>query len=327
MQMMHTAGMKDLAPELRDLLDRQQKLIRRDQLLAHGVSPAAVKWMVRTGRWQRILTGIYATFTGALGADHRLVAAALHGGPDSQITGAAALRWHKFRYVPQSEFVHVLVPHTVRRNSSGFVVVNRTTRLDGLSKLRPAFQICSVARAVADAARASTDLGDVRACVAESVQRRLTTVRDLFVELDDGPLRDSGLLRRALADIAAGARSAPEADLRDVLSTSKILPTVLWNPRLTTAEGVRLPTPDGWIAEVGIALEVDSREYHLTPEGWQRTIRRHNLLSQHGALVLHFTPAQVRNERAAVLEAVERAYEERAGSGARFTTIRATPIA
>src|SRR5215211_4476757 len=200
-------------PELDTLLNRQRQLIRRDQLDAVGVSLDAVRWRIRTRRWQRVLPGLYGAFPGALDANQRLLAALLHTGAESQITGAAALRWHSFRYVPQTELVHVLVPHTVRRSSAGFVVVQRTTRLDPLSRIRGGLRVCSVVRAVADAARVSRDLAEVRACVAEAVQNRRATPAELFAELDSGPTPRSALLRSASAEIAAGARSAPEAEL------------------------------------------------------------------------------------------------------------------
>lgn len=45
-------------------------------------------------------------------------------------------------------------------------------------------------------------------------------------------------------------------------------------------------------------------------------MRRHNLLSSYGALVLHFTPSEVRRRRRSVRETVERACAERLGTGA-----------
>jgi hypothetical protein len=103
-----------------------------------------------------------------------------------------------------------------------------------------------------------------------------------------------------------------------VLKRSTRLPPIRWNPRLVTVPAGRpLPTPDGWLPDVGIALEVDSREFHTSPESWARTLERHNVLSSYGALVLHFLPAAVRRRPAQVLDRVEQAYQERLRSGAR----------
>ncbi len=55
----------------------------------------------------------------------------------------------------------------------------------------------------------------------------------------------------------------------------------------------------------------------LVPHGvrrkydWRRTLSRHNLLSQYGIIVLHFTPAEIRREPRRVLRAIERTYQAR----------------
>ena len=109
--------------------------------------------------------------------------------------------------------------------------------------------------------------------------------------------------------------SAPEAAAQEALRRSTVVPTILWNPTLESAEGERLPRPDGWIPDAAIALEIDSREYHLDPDGWEKTLFRHNLLAQEGALVLHFTPSDVRRPNR-VLRTVEKAYRQRVAAGA-----------
>jgi very-short-patch-repair endonuclease len=71
------------------------------------------------------------------------------------------------------------------------------------------------------------------------------------------------------------------------------------------------PTPDGYIEEARLALEVDSREFHLTPDDWERTLNHHNRLAAAGILVLHFTPKQIREEPSRVRSQIEDAYRER----------------
>jgi hypothetical protein len=122
----------------------------------------------------------------------------------------------------------------------------------------------------------------------------------------------TALARQALTEVLAGVRSAPEAELREITSRSTILPPILWNPRLTTEDGVELPTPDGWIADGAIALEVDSREHHSSPDDWRRTLRRHNVLTQRGSIVLHFTPLEIRTQPRQVLRSIEQTYLARA---------------
>ena len=84
-------------------------------------------------------------------------------------------------------------------------------------------------RAVADTVRGMTSLRDVRAVVADAVQRSRCQVQDLAAELSGGPNVGSALFREALADVADGIRSAAEADLKDLLVRSG-LPMPLFNP-------------------------------------------------------------------------------------------------
>ena len=82
---------------------------------------------------------------------------------------------------------------------------------------------------------------------------------------------------------------------------------------------------DAWWPEAGGAAEVDSREWHLSPADWERTLRRHARLTAHGILVLHFTPKQIRAEPAAVAAAIRAALDAaRAGGQPRVRALPAT---
>ena len=72
---------------------------------------------------------------------------------------------------------------------------------------------------------------DVRAMVADAVQRGHCSVPDLCTELNAGPSVGSALFRQALTDVADGIRSAAEGDLKDLLTKSR-LPMPLFNASL-----------------------------------------------------------------------------------------------
>ncbi len=298
------------------LFHGQCGLATRQQLLAAGLADQDIRQQVRAGRWQRVLPALYANTTGAITIEQRRVATAMYASPSAQLTGISALTWHGFRHLPSDPFMHVLVPHQVRRSSRGFIRVHRTHRLDPYAKRLERYVVCSVARAVADACRGLSDLRAVRAIVAEAVQRGLAPVGLLEQELELAGSHRTALLRRALREIDAGARSAPEVDFQQIFASGAQVSQILWNPQLEAFDGTALPSPDGWMPEVGIALEVDSREYHLSPEDWERTMRRHNQLASYGALVLHFTPFEARHRRRHVRATVERAYAKRLADGA-----------
>ncbi len=72
----------------------------------------------------------------------------------------------------------------------------------------------------------------------------------LVHELNRGPIRDSALLRQALAEVAQGVRSVTEADFLDLIKRSG-LPVPLLNARICTADGTLIAIPDAWWPEAG----------------------------------------------------------------------------
>ena len=155
------------------------------------------------------------------------------------------------------------------------------------------------ARAVADTAWLLSDVRDVRAVVADAVQRGRCTVPELAGELRDGPVRDSARFRSVLAEVAEGIRSTAEGDLRDLIRTAR-LPTPLFNASLYIGDTF-IVRPDAWWPDAAVAVEVDSKEFHLLPEDWEQTMRRHRRMTAAGLSVLHLSPRQLRAEPRQVL--------------------------
>jgi hypothetical protein len=287
----------------RDLLQRvsgdQFGVLGRSQALEIGMSPGAIDRLVQPGgRWQKIVPGVYATTTGAVNPDQRAMAALLHTGPHSVVTGAAAVRRHRLRCAGLNE-VEVLVPFGTRVQSVGFVRVVHTTRMPESIYATSGIRFAPLERAVADAARGMTRLSDVRAVVAEAKQRGNCDLAALTRELREGPSAGSRFLRIALAEVTAGIRSAAEADLKSIIDTSGI-EEPLYNASLYAADGTFLGIADAWWQRAGVAAEVDSREYHLSPDDYARTTTRHNRMAQHGINVLHFLPSTLKRDPAAV---------------------------
>ncbi|WP_229402615.1 type IV toxin-antitoxin system AbiEi family antitoxin domain-containing protein [Micromonospora okii] len=318
--------MTDHPPELDRTAQRQQQIVTRSQLLAAGFDDMHLYRQTRRGRWQRVLPATYALFTGTLTDEQRRISAALYAGPQAQLTGIAALIWYGFRYSPRSDDVHLIVPHHARRSSSGHAVVARALALDAKARHTELYAVCSPARAVVDAARDLRHLRPVRAIVAEAVQRGFADLPALDEEIRRARRSRTALVRKAFSEVVDGTRSAPEAELRECLAGSRLLPEILWNPRLLAGDGGTLPTPDAYLVDAAVALEVDSQEYHFSPGDWARTLDRHNELSRHGVLILHFTPAQIRRDPGRIRRVVEDACESRRGVGA-TTRVRPAPRA
>ena len=188
---------------LDELTLAQDGIVHLDQLMAIGLTRATIRWRLQAERWQQVLPWVYATFTGELSPRQRLIAAQLYGGPDTQVTGTEALSLYGLRYLPRDKYVRMLIPHTAKRMSRDFVKVHRTIRMDPHTRPKGPLRL-----------------------VAEAVQRGFCTVAQLSEELAAAPKRGLAGLRAAIEEVAGGARSAPEAEARDLFATSTVLPQV-----------------------------------------------------------------------------------------------------
>jgi hypothetical protein len=286
-------------------LARQYQVISRSQALAHGMTSSALRQRLRPGGpWQRLLPGVFLAVTGTPTTEQRSMAALLYAGTGGLVTGTAAVGLWGVQ-APRSTMIDVLIPATRQRRSTGFVRIHLTARMpDQVFTMGPV-RLVPLVRAVADAARDMTALADVRAVVAAAVQLGKCTPELLAAELEAGPVQSSALLRVAVSDVCDGIRSSPEADLKHLLRRAKIEDPV-FNPRLYAGDEF-IGSPDAWWPDAGIAGEVDSRAYHLSPHDHERTLARDARMAAHGITVLHFTPRPIRTQPATVIAAIRSA--------------------
>jgi very-short-patch-repair endonuclease len=306
---------------LKTILQKQQQVIGRGQAMACGMTRGTLRYKTRPGGpWQDLLPGTYLAATGAPTSTQREIAALIYAGSGSVITGAAALHYHRIR-APQTAVITVLVPHHRQVISTDSVRIWRTTRMPPIPLHVGPVRVALPARAVADTARALPSLRDVRAVVADAVQSRRCPIFLLADELQEGPRRGSALLRQAIAEVEDGIRSVAEADFRDLLSRARV-PKPMFNARILAGRTFVAET-DAWWQRAGVAAEVDSREWHLSPAEWESTMRRHAAMTAHGILVLHFAPTMIRTDSANVVKQIREALKT--GSARPPLNLRALP--
>ena len=306
---------------LAELIAKQNGVVTRSQTRRCDMSNDALRHRTRDdGSWQVLLPGTYMTSTGTPTLVQRQTAAVLYAGPGSVITGPAALAKHRIR-APRTEAVDVLIPHERRRRSLNFVRVSRTSRMPGLLFRDGPITYVPPERAVADTVRGLRDLGEVRAVVADGVQRGTVLLWQLTDELSCGPVQGSARLRQVLEEVADGVRSSAEGDLRTLVRRER-LPEPMYNPRLFAGDTF-IGVPDAWWPEAGVAVEIESRQWHLSPGDWERTMARAARMSAYGIVVLHFPPRRLVNEPRRVAGEIRAAVE--AGRQRGRLSIRARP--
>jgi hypothetical protein len=298
-----------LAIEL--LLKTQDGLITRQQAL-ESLSQAEIS--SRLGKfWQVVLPGVYAGFTGALTARHRMRAALLHAGPGALVNDQSALRAYRVPFVPDDMFSRVLVGAAVQRSSGEFVVVRRTTRLpkptvvDGLPTV-------PLERALCEFVARHPDERDGFAVLAAAVQRRQVGIERLTVEITRSANRGRPKLVRGIAKLGIGLRSVAEDDFRRLLTRSAVLPEPLWNPLIRLPGGLEL-RPDALFVESALVHETNGRAFHADDDAFEAMQRRNDALVAAGLTVLHNAPRRIRTESARVLAELEECHARLAGRG------------
>jgi len=308
---------------LHRLLSKQDGVISRQQALDCGMSLGQFRHRVRPGGpWKRLLPGVYLTVTGTPTRGQLEIAVLRYAGAGSVITGLAALRRSGVR-VPDHRVITVLVRRGQTREDRAFARVWPTTRMPEYVLVDGPVEFTMVPRAIADAAREVPSFRDFRALLADSVQRRRCKIDVLARELADTPRKQSSWLRQALGEVADGVRSVAEADLRELIIRAG-LPKPMFNARLFAGKQF-LGAVDAWWPEAGVAAEVDSQEWHFSPDDWERTLARHTRMVEYGILVQHFPPRRIRTEPDQVVAAIRAALRkgrERAG-----LDVRARPAA
>jgi hypothetical protein len=260
-----------MSDELVQLAAAQDGLLTRHQLLTHGVTVDAIRHALgRNGRWRRIVNGIYAAFTGPLQERHLVRAALLYAGPGAMVTGSTACRAYGLRYAPAAGRTQLLVPESVQRARIAIANIRRTRALPVPRDVQ-SFPCAPPERAAVDACRDQRSLRTVRAVLCEVVQRGLTTPQHLVATLAQGQSNGSALPRRALEDIVAGCRSAPECEFGDMVLRSTILPEPAWNTPLPDPRGADI-YPDARLAQARLLLEMESVGWHPL-RGCSRTHR------------------------------------------------------
>jgi predicted transcriptional regulator of viral defense system len=113
---------------LKELLDRQVGVLARAQAHACGITDEVIEGRLRAGVWQRIVPGVYATFSGPLSRDARLAAAVLYAGDGAVLSHETAAELAGLVDEP-STLIHITVPLLRHPRPVPGVVYHRSCRV------------------------------------------------------------------------------------------------------------------------------------------------------------------------------------------------------
>jgi hypothetical protein len=249
--------------ELLVLLSVQAGIVDRRQALDVGFSRRQISYRLRSGAWQRVYPGVYATFTGPLPREARLWAAVRFAGDGAMVSHETAAEVHGMIERPASS-IHVTVGRSRRpapyRPVQGLVI----HRSDQSRQQFPGpFKLprTRVDDTVLDLVAAAPTFDHAYTWISRAVFRNLVTASSLREALARrSRIRWRAWLNDAFAEACDGVLSSLELRyVRDV-ERAHGLPASQHQARRRLNGKTHLK--DNWYPEYRLAVEVDGPAYH-----------------------------------------------------------------
>lgn len=309
---------------LEDTLVEQNRVIRRDQALAAGVSRHQIDNLIKRGVWVRVLPQVYGTAdafgdiptTAAaplrrLRPRARVRAVWLWAGEGAVIGGPAAAWWWSLTPTEPSS-VTVIVPPARRMTKQSWVHVVRANVHRRDVREEDWIRVTSPGRTCLDLAR--TGAPDR---LPDALRLRKVDQAALQESLDRGRGRRGQVLARsAVREVAANPWSEAERVAHRALHAAAITGWVA-NPRTRVIGGSGRPGgvlqgasssgvrhPDIAFDDVKLAVEIDGRGTHDNPHAFEHDRNRHNEFVRAGWVVLHFTADRIMRDHQGFVEEV-----------------------
>ncbi len=295
----------NLPKNCRRLIELQRGVIARWQAPTVELTPTTINSLLRSGRWQPLQRGVYATFSGNPGRDSELWAAVLRAGPQAVLSHQTAAELDGLT-TKRSALIHVTVPRNKHVDPIPGVRVHRSERLAEArhpSRMPPRTRI---EETVLDLAQTAKSIDDAFGWLCQACGSRLTTPELLLTALAKRPkVRRRGILLGALDDIGDGAHSVLEIHYVGDIERPHRLPRARRQARVTRKSG-RIYL-DNLVDRYRTCIELDGKAAHPVAERW-RDIARDNASAADGIITLRYgwpdvteRPCQTAAQIAAVL--------------------------
>ena len=266
----------------RSQLHYQSGVVSREQARDAGFTDKAIDWRLRSGSWQRLHRGTYATFTGPLPREAKLWAAVLSVGPGAVLSHETAAEVHGLIDKPIRQ-THISVPHgqqTGRRRKISGVTIHRSRCL--VPEWQPPWQLprTTVEDTVLDLIAAARTFDDAYGWISSAVGRRLTSPRSLGKALAArSKMRWRGWITAAIEDAADGVHSPLERNYVHGVERAHGLPKARRQAKRRHGSGTRYL--DNLYEKYGVCVELDGVAAHPAEGRWRDTHRDNaNLLQE-----------------------------------------------
>lgn len=295
----------DLPESCRQLINRQRGVLARWQAPAVELKPTTIDSRLRSGRWQPLQRGVYATFSGRPSREAELWAAVLRAGPQAVLSHQTAAELDGLTS-KRSAVIHVQVPGTARVDPVPGLRIHKSERLAEARHPSHIPPRTKIEETVLDLTQAAKTIDGAFGWLCQACGARLTTPELLLTALAKRPkARWRAILLSALEDIGDGAHSVLEVRyVRDVERPHR-LPRARRQAKMTRSFGhIYL---DNLVDRYQTCIELDGKAAHPVAERW-RDIARDNASAADGITTLRYgwsdvteRPCQTAAQIAAVL--------------------------
>jgi very-short-patch-repair endonuclease len=295
----------NLPEDCRQLIELQRGVFARWQAPAVELKPTTIDSLLRTGRWQPLQWGVYATFTGEPSREAELWAAVLRAGPQAVLSHQTAAELDGLTS-RRSEAIHVTVPDGKHVPQIPGIRLHRSERLAEARHPSRTPPRTRLEETVLDLTQTARNIDGAFGWLCQACGSRLTTPELLLTAMDRRrKMRWRDILHGALADIDDGAHSVLEVRyIRDV-ERPHGLPRARRQTAITRRTG-RIYL-DNLVKRYRTCIELDGKAAHPVAGRW-RDIARDNASAAEGMITLRYGwsdvaehPCQTAAQIAAVL--------------------------
>jgi very-short-patch-repair endonuclease len=275
---------------MRDVSALQCGAITRRQALASGVTHAGIRARLLSGRWQRIYSRVYATFSGPVPRECLLWAVLLRAGDGALLSHETAAELVGLADTVSNP-IHVTVPGRRRIAPIPDVVLHYRQKAADLGHPSRTPPQARIEETVVDLTQSTRTVDQALGWIARACGRRLTTPHRIMVALEARKkLRWRAELIAAVCDVSSGCHSVLELRYLRVVERAHRLPSGHRQYPVHGPAGRRYD--DVRYEPYGVVVELDGRAAHATEDRWRDT-RRDNASVALGDRVLRYGWADV----------------------------------